>query len=356
MGIRFIGHKQKLLPHILDLVSDTLPDRVTEVGDLFAGTAAVSVGLKQSGYQVVANDLLTQSRISAQALLCNSQPPEFEALREAHPEIDSTTDMYIQRTGYSQVVSYLNSIPGSEGFFYNHYAPGGSADKEEPRQYFTDANARQIDACREQIRRWNEDGLLAPNEHALLLYDLINATNEIANIAGTYGAFLKSWYDRAKQPIELTPTEIPQGPVDHTIYQRDANELAKSLNLDAVYLDPPYTKRQYASYYHIPETIAEEDCPEVTGKTGLRPWQEKSSDYCHKRRAGDKLTELVESLDAEYTFLSYSDEGHIDEKELETILEGFGDVTRHAFDHARFKSNRSASSGELTESVYVLKQ
>ena len=32
---------------------------------------------------------------------------------------------------------------------------------------------------------------------------------------------------------------------------------------DTVYLDPPYTKRQYASYYHIPETIAYHDEPKV---------------------------------------------------------------------------------------------
>ncbi|MFR7732930.1 MAG: DNA adenine methylase [Collinsella sp.] len=32
-----------------------------------------------------------------------------------------------------------------------------------------------------------------------------------------------------------------------------------------VYLDPPYTKRQCASYCHIPETIAYHDEPAVEG-------------------------------------------------------------------------------------------
>ena len=35
--------------------------------------------------------------------------------------------------------------------------------------------------------------------------------------------------------------------------------------MDAVYADPPYTKRQYAAYYHILETIAAGDRPLISG-------------------------------------------------------------------------------------------
>ena len=354
MGIRFIGHKKKLLPSILEVITETVPDDTEWIADLFAGTATVSAGLKQEGYHVIANDLLSQSQVSARALLCNNPHPEFGPLVDTAEGLEEVPDMFLQRSGYSRVLSYLNQIPGREGFFYNQYSPEGTEHLDEPRQYFTTDNAKKIDACRAQIKSWNEQGLLTPDEHALLLYDLIKATNEVANIAGTYGAYLKTWYERAKEPLELTPTNIPAGPTEHEIYQRDANELAKEIDVDAVYLDPPYTKRQYASYYHIPETIAEEDEPNVSGKTGLRPWEEKSSDYCHKRRAGDELADLIDALSAEYIFLSYSDEGHISESELETILSDFGTVTRHEFNHARFKSNENASSGELTESVYSI--
>lgn len=48
---------------------------------------------------------------------------------------------------------------------------------------------------------------------------------------------------------------------------------------DLVYLDPPYTKRQYASYYHILETVALGDEPEVKGVAGLRPWKNLASDF-----------------------------------------------------------------------------
>jgi adenine-specific DNA-methyltransferase len=355
MGIRFIGHKKRLLPNILDVINDTVDGEVTHVADLFAGSGAVSAGLKRRGYHVVANDILTHCCVLTRAQLLNSKNPSFETLLDDHPGVADVTNTFVIQTGYSHALSYLNNLDGQEGFFYNHYAPGGTQNLEEPRQYFTDENARKIDAIRATIKQWNKDVLLSEAEHSLLLYDLIRATNEVANTAGTYGAYLKEWYERAREPIELTPADIPSGPTNHEIHQRDANELAKEITPDAVYLDPPYTKRQYASYYHIPETIAEEDEPEISGKTGLRPWSEKSSDYCHKKRAPDQLRDLLSNLDTQYVFLSYSMEGHIPPDTIEEILGNFGAFELHEFNHPRYESNDGAKGGDLTECLYVLR-
>lgn len=355
MGIRFIGHKKRLLPGILDAIDDTVDDDVRQVADLFAGTGSVSAGLKRKGYRVIANDILTHCCVQTRAQLLNSPSPSFDTLLAEQSEIENITNTFVVQTGYAQVLSYLNHLDGQVGFFFNQYAPAGTQDREEPRQYFIDENAKKIDAIRATIKQWNNDGLLSEAEHSLLLYDLIRATNEVANTAGTYGAYLKEWYERACEPIELTPADIPSGPTDHEIHQRDANELAKDIKPDAVYLDPPYTKRQYASYYHIPETIAEEDEPEISGKTGLRSWEEKGSDYCHKKRAPDQLRDLLSALTAKYVFLSYSTEGHIPPDTIEDILNGFGPFERHAFDHPRYKSNSGAKSGDLTEFLYVLR-
>src|SRR5204862_345479 len=72
-----------------------------------------------------------------------------------------------------------------------------------------------------------------------------------------------------------------------------------------------YTKRQYAAYYHINETLAHGDEPQVTGKTGLRPWQDRASDYCYKVRALRALTDLITNTPARRILLSYSAEGHV---------------------------------------------
>jgi len=354
MGIRFIGHKQKLVSDIVSVIDSTVEDS-TCIGDLFTGTGSIAAGLKRSGYSVVANDILTHCCLSARAQLCNPPQPAYNTLLKNVPEISEVGNQFIERSGYTQTLSYLNQIEGVPGFVYSNYSPRGTADREEPRQYFTNANAKRIDAIRQQIHQWHDDGLINDDEHALLVYDLIRAMNEVANTAGTYGAFLKSWYERAKESLELTPAEIPDGTLNHKIYQQDVNELAPNLSISAVYLDPPYTKRQYASNYHLPETVAEKDNPTVSGKTGLPDWKPKSSDYCHKRRAGEKLDALLSDLDVEYVFLSYSDEGHITPEELNEILTGHGSVQLHTFDHQRYKSNTEAKSGDLTEMLYILK-
>jgi adenine-specific DNA-methyltransferase len=355
MGIRFIGHKKRLLSNLLDLIDNTVDDDVDQIADLFAGTGAVSAGLKRRGYRVIANDILTHCCVLTRAQLLNSQNPSFATLLDSQPEITEVTNTFVVQTEYAQVLSYLNNLDGQEGFFYNHYAPGGTQELDEPRQYFTDENAQKIDAIRATIKQWNNDNLVSEPGHSLLLYDLIRATNEVANTAGTYGAYLKEWYERAREPIKLTPADLPSGPTDHEIYQRDANELATEITPDAVYLDPPYTKRQYASYYHIPETIAEEDEPDISGKTGLRPWEEKSSDYCHKKRAPDQLRDLLSNLETRYVFLSYSTEGHMPPDTIEGIMNNLGTFERHDFDHPRYKSNEGAKGGDLTESLYILK-
>jgi len=197
MGIRFIGHKKRLLPGILDVIDETAGDEVDQVADLFAGTGSVSAGLKRNGYRVIANDILTHCCARTRAQLLNSPDPSFDTLLSKQSEVQDVTDRLVVQTGYGQVLSYLNHLEGQTGFFYNHYAPGGTQQREEPRQYFTDENARRIDAIRARIKQWNSDGLLSEAEHSLLLYDLIRATNEVANTAGTYGAYLKEWYERA---------------------------------------------------------------------------------------------------------------------------------------------------------------
>ena len=98
---------------------------------------------------------------------------------------------------------------------------------------------------------------------------------------------------------------------------------------DLVYLDPPYTKRQYASYYHILETVALGDEPEVEGVAGLRPWKDRASDFCYKTRALKTLSHLVHSLKSQRVLLSYSSEGHICMQDMKAELSKIGKSTMH---------------------------
>jgi adenine-specific DNA-methyltransferase len=47
------------------------------------------------------------------------------------------------------------------------------------------------------------------------------------------------------------------------VYNSDINELIKTTSHDVVYLDPPYNERQYSANYHVLETIAKYDNPQI---------------------------------------------------------------------------------------------
>ena len=125
---------------------------------------------------------------------------------------------------------------------------------------------------------------------------------------------------------------------------------------DVVYLDPPYTKRQYASYYHILETIALNDEPEVQGVCGLRPWKEKASPFCYKRRALSALINLIEQLPANCILLSYSDEGHVDLGALADALAVNGKLDVIPLKEiGRYRPNKTASANGSAVKEYLIR-
>ena len=134
-----------------------------------------------------------------------------------------------------------------------------------------------------------------------------------------------------------------QGPIEST---------ASQLNADAVYLDPPYTKRQYAGNYHILETIAREDEPEAMGDGGLRPWKDDASAFCYRKSAGKALDEVMSNLDVADVFLSYSDDGQMCHEEILEILAPYGEIQLHQRKYTRYRSNGRARSDYIYEKLY----
>jgi adenine-specific DNA-methyltransferase len=207
---------------------------------------------------------------------------------------------------------------------------------------------------RAQIAEWAEDGLLTDREEQLLIADLISAANRVANIAGTYGCFLSKWQNSAHQPLQLKPRELKEEPTELVATVADVAEL-RPAPTDLVYLDPPYTKRQYASYYHILETIAVGNEPEVEGVSGLRPWKDKASAFCYKTRALDALVSLVERIASRRVLISYSCEGHVGLDDLCAGLERSGSVAcTPVHGVGRYRPNRTASANGDSVTEYVL--
>ena len=121
-------------------------------------------------------------------------------------------------------------------------------------------------------------------------------------------------------------------------------------------LDPPYTWRHYGAYYHILETIAEGDEPTVTGRTGLRPWEENKSRYCDRSDAANALRDLICSADCEHMFLSYNNEGLVSHAEIMEILSLRGNPICYETGYRRYRSNNGPAKREtLRERLYYVR-
>ena len=196
--------------------------------------------------------------------------------------------------------------------------------------------------------------MLRREEELLLIADLLSATNRVANIAGTYGCFLSKWQQQANERIELRARTLRTKPCDVTTSVTDADKVRTERD-DLVYLDPPYTKRQYAAYYHIPETIALGDTPTVEGVAGLRPWRNKASEFCYKDRALPALVKVIKGVGSSRVLLSYSEDGHIPIHALTEALSKIGTVSpARLMDIGRYRPNKAASKGAASVGEYLI--
>lgn len=307
MGYRYIGSKARIAEEILSYLGG--PSR--EDGrfiDAFAGTGVVAETAAKYNWPIHLNDMMKNAIVMSEARLISKQEIFFSEFG-----------------GYTGVIETLNALKGEEGFLWREYSPASVKYCGLERKYFTEENAKKIDAITSKIHQWKREGTISEKEFPLLMTDLIRATNNIANIAGTYGCFLSKWTSQALRPLVLEPSTLRQNRVNYTVSNLDVFDVPNDES-DIVYLDPPYTKRQYASYYHILETIVCGDQPNVEGVSGLRPWKDKSSVFCYKAKALNALSALIIGMTANRVLLSYSNEGHVALEDLVERLEPHGEI------------------------------
>ncbi|MFD3443111.1 DNA adenine methylase [Microbacteriaceae bacterium 4G12] len=329
MGMRYIGSKARVANEIMELVGPPTDEEHRFV-DAFCGTGAVAQAAAALGWDVHLNDALLSSVVVASARLVGVEQVPFTELG-----------------GYARAVEELQAAAPVLGFIAREYSPlsarEAAAAEGVERRYFTVDNAAKIDAVRGRVEEWRAKGLLNDAEHHLLLADLLVAASKVANIAGTYGCFLRTWSSAAQRPLSLTPRQLAGHGARVTTSVGDVLNVPYS-DGDVAYFDPPYTKRQYAAYYHISETIAVGDEPEVVGVTGLRPWKHLASDYCYRSRALRALEHLVMACPTSRAFLSYSSEGHVAREALEPLLANIGQLQVHELGRiGRYRPNVNAT-------------
>ena len=319
--MRYIGNKTRLLPFILrTLEKEGIGAGV--VHDAFAGTASVGRELKAKGWQVYSSDLLMSSYVFQRA---------YVVADCADASLDD-----LART--------LSRVPPSEGFISLHFSPAGGATSVG-RMYFTPENAARIDAAREELERWRDNGALGEDAYYLLLAGIIEGADRVANTAGVYASYMKRWQPNARRPFSVS-IEPPIKGKQAFAYLMDAAQAAREAGqIDLIYIDPPYNSRQYVAYYHIPEILARgwsDGQPAIRGKVGLLAGQEGRSQWSHGRRVQKLFTALLAATGARHALVSFNSEGHLEPEILEDLLKRAavdGEVSHFTQRYRRYRAD-----------------
>lgn len=356
--MKYIGNKQRLLGFIDSVISkEGLPSKGTLV-DIFTGTTNVARHYKKKGYRLITNDFMTYSYVFQHAYIKNNKYPTFEKVIKTKKITISSKILNSKVDALSAVIQYLNNMPGEKGFIFEHYAPAG----KYKRQFFSNENAKKIDAARDKIEIWKTNSLINKNEYYILLSSLIDAADFVANMSGTYGAYLKIWRSMALKPFTMFVPQLIESNLDHEVYKQDANELIRKIKGDILYIDPPYNGRQYAPNFHVLETLACWDNPKVNGKTGLRPYDSQKSLYSQKSKCNEVFADLIENADTKYILMSYNNEGIISDEFIRKTLGKRGKVKIYQQEYRRFRTERDhekrryrVPDDKVTEIIYSVK-
>lgn len=329
--INYMGSKYSLLEFIFEKIEKigNLDEKI--FCDIFGGTHIVGNFFKDKVKSVISNDI------------------EYYSYVIANNYIKNNININIKDR-----LDELNQLEGIEGPFYNYFCEDGISN----RLFFSAENGKKMDAIRQKIEKWKIDGIINNTEYYSFLTSLIEATDKVANTTSVYGAFLKKIKKSASKTMTLLESEYKIVPNQiNQVYNEDCNELIKRIKGDILYIDPPYNQRQYGSNYHILNAIAKYDFTiEPRGITGQMDYNK--SKYSSKRDVSAIFDNLIEKATFEHIFISYNNEGIMNEDEIMQILSKYGCVIKHEKEYRTYKAdvNRNNKSTNTIEYLFQLKK
>lgn len=330
--MNYIGSKYSLLDFLVTTIETVTGYQKGDhfvFGDLFAGTGVVGQTYKTRGCKVIANDIQYYSYVLNRHFIENV------------PDLDRS------------LLDRLNQLEPLEGFIYRNYCEGSGSG----RNYFSNENGKKCDAIRTELERLRVSGEISEDLYFYYLASLVNSIDKYANTASVYGAFLKHMKKSAQKDFQLELLPVIPG-IAGEVYNEDINALVKRIKGDVLYLDPPYNARQYCSNYHVLETIARYDNPELNGVTGLRDSTNQKSRFCSKRTVEDTFDDLIRNAQFQYIFLSYNNEGLMSLDTIREIMSRYGNYCYFTQDYRRFKAdseeNRNIAADSTTEYLHCL--
>ena len=364
--IAYLGNKRRLLPLILEGIKNTSHNikSNSKFLDLFAGTGVVSRMAKSLGFEVHCNDWEEYSY----------------QINRAFVGLDAS----ILETGFAElggidtVLEYLNMIDNAEPqdrYISEYYCP---ADDENPdilneRMFYSHANGLRIDGIRAQIAKWKNMGLLTEDENSLLLALLLYEASTRANTSGVFKGFHQGFggthgdaLSRILKTLQLVKPVLLPG--KGYVYNEDCLALSEKLQntrFGIAYLDPPYNQHQYGSNYHLLNTIARNDKPDInknifvngkkTNKSAIRTdWTKTKSRFCYKSSAEADFKKLIDNINTEHLMISYSTDGIIPFDNILDILSSKGKMDIVSSEYTKYRGGKQALTTKTKNVEFVI--
>lgn len=335
--MRYIGNKTKIVDQIESLIKELKINKENYTFfDAFSGTGTVGNYFKDK-FKIIANDNLYSSYVITQAKL-------------------NTPDLKFSKLNVNPFELFNDESKKNKGFIYNNYSLGGSE-----RMYFSEDNAGRIDFIRLKIEEWYKNNKIDNREYYYLIACLLESVSKVANVAGVYGAYLKKWDPRAVKTMKFIPVEMEKskGKFDNEVYKQRIEELINDVSGDILYLDPPYTKNQYSVQYHLLETIALYDNPEIKGVTGARDTSGLSSNFSKSGNVHVEFEKIIARANFKHIIMSYSSDGIMSKEYIESVLKRHGKPETLKFkkiEYRRYLNSRAHDTQHYEYLFYVEKK
>ncbi len=351
-GVKYIGSKASLIPSILKCIDEHIPSNsIKSAIDVFTGTTRVAQAFKQRGWTVTTSDLSWASSCYSSTWIGNGG-----------------TNTHLQ-----EKINQLNQLKGVDGWLTTNYCDvkgekGGTVRVWQPK------NGRKADAIRDQIQIWFEKNEISAWEKDTLVTSLILALDKVDNTVGVQQAYLKEWCTRSNKDLVLELPSYTPGPQGKHL---SGNALTLPYEVaDLAYVDPPYSAHSYATYYHIWDSIAEWDKPEVGLNTNRRADRisghssydnNMSSAWNAKKSALSAFDNLIERLPVKWVLISYNNESLVDIESLQKVFNKYPEVKTIGIDYkrnimcqignaAKDKTDETVFKTENTEYLFLIRK
>lgn len=315
---RYTGSKLKLKEWIRELILKHCVN-AHSFCDIFAGTGIITDALLENYDSFILNDFLYSNETIYKAFFMNADF-DLQKLLSLKKQYDALN--------YDKLDDNYASI----NF-------GG--------KYFEQGDAKAIGFIRQDIE--NHRSELNEREYNILIASLLYSLDKCANTVGHYEAYFKNKDIPRRFVFELiSPYDTNKMNKNISIFRQDANLLSSIIQADVVYIDPPYSSRQYSRFYHVLENITKWEKPQLSG-TAMKPPVENMSAYCSSS-AKKAFSNLIENLRCKYIVVSYnntynskssSSENKMTLEDIESILNKKGCTSKYEMPFKAFNAGKT---------------